>query len=283
MIKNRKTKIFIENIKNDKWAIIALVIIIIITLSAILAFLSPYDPSSVNVSMRYSPPSLSHPFGTDNLGRDYFTRALYGARVSLIVGLCSMLISSFIGVSVGITSGYFGGIIDFISMRILEIITSIPWMVLVIVISIFLESGLLSIIILIGFFSWMRIARLIRAETLSLKEREYVLYAIASGQSTFKILTKHILPGVFPIFIVASSLGIASAIMVESTLSFLGYGISQPNSSWGSMIQSSQSTLLLYPYLSIIPGALIFLTILSINKLGQVLRVAVEPKVGMEQ
>lgn len=283
MIKNRKTKIFIENIKNDKWAILALVIIIIITLSAILAFLSPYDPSSVNVSMRYSPPSLSHPFGTDNLGRDYFTRALYGARVSLIVGLCSMLISSFIGVSVGITSGYFGGIIDFISMRILEIITSIPWMVLVIVISIFLESGLLSIIILIGFFSWMRIARLIRAETLSLKEREYVLYAIASGQSTFKILTKHILPGVFPIFIVASSLGIASAIMVESTLSFLGYGISQPNSSWGSMIQSSQSTLLLYPYLSIIPGALIFLTILSINKLGQVLRVAVEPKVGMEQ
>lgn len=280
MIKNRKIKTFINEMKNDKWAILALVILSIITISAIFAFLSPYDPDKIDLSIKHSPPSLSHPFGTDSFGRDYFTRALYGARVSLIVGLCSMLISSFIGIFVGVISGYFGGAIDFISMRIVEIITSIPWMVLVIVISIFLNSGLFSIIILIGFFSWMKIARLIRAEVLSLKEREYILYAISSGQSTFKIIIKHIIPGVFPLFIVSSSLGIASAIMVESTLSFLGYGITPPNSSWGTMIQSSQSTLTIYPYLSIIPGALIFLTIFSINKLGQVLRISIEPKAG---
>lgn len=282
MTKNRKFHVFIDEIKNDKWAIVALVILALIVIGAIFAPLLPYDPDKVNIGIKYASPTLKHPFGTDHLGRDYFTRALYGARVSLIVGLCSMLISSVIGITIGIVSGYFGGVIDFICMRILEIITSIPWMVLVIVISIFLKSGLLSIIILIGLFSWMKIARLIRAETLSLKEREYILYAIASGQSTFKILTKHIIPGVFPLFIVSSSLAIASAIMVESTLSFLGYGITPPNSSWGTMIQASQSTLTVYPYLSIIPGLLIFLTIFSINKIGQVLRIAIDPKVGME-
>lgn len=281
-MKNRRLNIFLQELKNDKVAIAAIVILTVIVLSAIFAFLSPFDPDKVNIQMKYQSPSLEHIFGTDDLGRDYFTRALYGARISLLVGLMAMLLSSFIGITVGVVSGYFGGAVDFISMRIVEIITSIPWMVLVTVISIFLKPGLLSIVILIGFFSWMKIARLVRAETLSIKEREYILYAKASGQSSVNIIIKHILPGIFPIFIVSSSLGIAAAIMTESTLSFLGLGIRAPSSSWGSMIQGAQSTLTVYPYLAIIPGLLIFLTIFSINKLGQVLRVALEPSIGME-
>ena len=184
-----------------------------------------------------------------------------------------------VGVLVGTVSGYCGGWIDSILMRIVDIMSSIPWMVLVTVISLFLKRGLKSIIIVIGFFTWMEIARLVRAETLSLIEREYVMYAKFVGIPGYVIILKHIIPSVLPTIIIAASTGIANAIMTESSLSFLGLGIQQPMSSWGSLLQNAQSYMQNAIYMAILPGLLIVLTIFAFNKLGNLLRIFVEPRV----
>lgn len=270
-------------IKYNKIALFSIIFLILITLTSIFAFLLPYNPDTTDVSIILQAPSPSHLFGTDELGRDYLTRTLYGGRISLIVGLLAMFISTLIGVIVGTTSGYFGGIVDNIMMRIVDIISSIPWLILVTVVSIFLKPGLQAIIIVIGFFTWMEVARLVRAETLSIKEREYVLYAIATGESPSNIIIKHIIPSVFPTIIVASTTGIANAIMTESALSFLGLGVQQPMSSWGSLLQNAQGNLQSAPYMAILPGILIVLTVYSFNKLGDVLRVFVEPKASSDK
>lgn len=275
---NRRFENVKRELKYNKSALFAVIMLSIIALFSIFAFLSPYKPDAVDVSRMLSKPSSIHIFGTDELGRDYFTRALYGGRISLLVGLLAMVISTSIGVTIGTISGYFGGIIDSILMRAVDVISSIPWMILVTVVSIFLTPGLKAIILVIGLFTWMHIARLVRAETLSVKEREYVLYAVVSGQSSEKIILKHIIPAIFPTIIVASTLSIANAIMMESALSFLGLGIQQPMSSWGSMLQNAQGNLGDAPYMAILPGILIVLTVYSFNKLGDVLRVFLEPK-----
>ncbi len=279
-MKNRR----IDNVKSElahnKSAMFAVIFLILIMLVAIFAFLMPYDPNKTDVSNMLQGPTFSHLFGTDELGRDYLTRTLYGGRVSLIVGLLSMLISTSIGTLVGTVSGYFGGKIDSILMRSVDVISSIPWMILVTVVSIFLKPGLQAIIIVIGLFSWMEIARLVRAETLSVKEREYVLYAISTGEKSSEIILKHIIPTIFPTIIIASTTGIANAIMMESSLSFLGLGVQQPMSSWGSLIENAQSNLQTAPYMSILPGVLIVITIYSFNKLGGVLRVFIEPRIA---
>nr|WP_207767804.1 ABC transporter permease [Heyndrickxia camelliae] len=269
-----------KELKSNKLALFAFIFLSLIILASIFAFLSPYSPNAVNVGKVLQQPSGSHLFGTDELGRDYLTRALYGGRISLTVGILAMAISTCIGVLVGTVSGYFGGKVDNLLMRIVDIISSIPWMILVTVISIFLTPGLKAIILVIGLFTWMGTARLVRAETLSIKEREYVLYAKASGQSFWKIIFKHIIPGALPTFIVASTVSIANAILMESALSFLGLGVQQPLSSWGSMLQTAQGNLGSAPYMAILPGLLIVLTVYSFNKLGDVLRVIVEPKTG---
>ena len=278
--KNRRIEKLKKELKSNKTALFAFIFLSLIILASIFAFLSPYSPNAVDVGHVLEKPNGSHLFGTDELGRDYLTRALYGGRISLTVGLLAMAISTCIGVLVGTVSGYFGGKIDNLLMRIVDIISSIPWMILVTVISIFLTPGLKAIILVIGLFTWMGIARLVRAETLSIKEREYVLYAKASGQSFWKIIFKHIIPGALPTFIVASTVSIANAILMESALSFLGLGVQQPLSSWGSMLQTAQGNLASAPYMAILPGVLIVLTVYSFNKLGDVLRVVVEPKTG---
>ncbi|KQL52378.1 peptide ABC transporter permease [Heyndrickxia shackletonii] len=278
--KNRRIEKLKKELKSNKTALFAFIFLSFIILASIFAFLSPYSPNAVNVGKVLEKPNGSHLFGTDELGRDYLTRALYGGRISLTVGLLAMAISTCIGVLVGTVSGYFGGKIDNLLMRIVDIISSIPWMILVTVISIFLTPGLKAIILVIGLFTWMGTARLVRAETLTIKEREYVLYAKASGQSFWKIIFKHIIPGALPTFIVASTVSIANAILMESALSFLGLGVQQPLSSWGSMLQTAQGNLASAPYMAILPGVLIVLTVYSFNKLGDVLRVVVEPKTG---
>ncbi len=278
--RNRRVEQVLRELRHNRGIVIALVILGIIMLGAIFAFLSPYDPDAIDLSISYSPPSLQHPFGTDEFGRDYFTRALYGGRVSLAVGLLAMVISSTVGVMVGTVSGYFGGFVDNLLMRLVDVLSSIPWMVLVTVVSIFLKPGIQTIILVIGLFTWMHIARLVRAETLSIKEREYVLYAISAGQSAYKIITSHIIPSVLPTIIVASTISIANAIMIESALSFLGLGVAQPMASWGSMLQNAQSSISNAAYMSVFPGLLIVVTVYSFNKLGDLLRVFVEPKVG---
>lgn len=282
-MKNRRIENVKVELKHNKVALFSILFLIVITLISIFAFLYPYNPNKTNVSIMLQAPSLSHPFGTDELGRDYLARAIYGGRVSLLVGILAMVISTSIGVLVGTLSGYFGGKIDNLLMRMVDIISSIPWMILVTVISIFLKPGFKTIIIVIGFFTWMEISRLVRAETLSVKEREYVLYAVSIGGASMKIIMKHIIPSVFPTIIVASTTGIANAIMTESSLSFLGIGIQQPMSSWGSLLQNAQSNLQNAPYMAILPGILIVLTIYSFNKLGDVLRVFVEPKTAADR
>ena len=277
-MKNRRIKNVINEVKGNKSAIFAISFLSLIILVSIFAFLIPIDPDATNTSKILQSPSLNHLFGTDELGRDYFTRTIYGGRISLIVGILAMIISTSIGVIVGTISGYFGGKLDSFLMRIVDIISSIPWMILVTVVSIFLKPGLQAIIIVIGMFSWMEIARLVRAETLSVKEREYVLYAISIGESPFKIILRHIIPSVSPTIIIASTSGIAGAIMTESSLSFLGLGIQQPMSSWGSLLQNAQGNLQSAPYMAMLPGILIILTIYSFNKLGNVIRVFAELK-----
>lgn len=277
-----RLKRFLIELKNDKVAVFTTTILFIIILGAIFAFLSPYDPSTTNISERYLRPSLTHLFGTDNLGRDYMTRALYGARTSLLIGFLSMAVSGTISLTLGTISGYFGGVLDSVLMRFLDVIMSIPWLVLVIVIQIFLKPSVTTIIVVIACTSWMSPTRLIRAETLSYKEREYVLYAKASGQSNFNIILKHILPAVFPTFLVAVSIGMAGAIITESSLSFLGLGVPPQVSTWGSMLSQAQNDLTSAPYLAFLPGFLIFITIYSLNKLSDVLRLVIEPRTGVK-
>jgi peptide/nickel transport system permease protein len=279
-MKNRRINNVKDELKGNKSALFSGGFLIFIILISIFAFLIPINPDAINTASMLQPPSLTHLFGTDELGRDYLARTIYGGRVSLIVGVLAMLISTTIGVGVGTISGYFGGLIDSLLMRFVDIISSIPWIILVTIISIFLRPGLQAIIIVIGLFSWMEIARLVRAETLSIKEREYVLYAISIGESSKSIIFKHIIPSVFPTIIIASTTSIANAIMTESSLSFLGLGIQQPMSSWGNLLQNAQTNLQSAPYMAILPGLLIILTIYSFNKLGNVLRVFVEPKIA---
>lgn len=277
-MENRRLKKIKSEFKYNKSAVFSTLFLLFIILISIFAFLIPIDPDLTNTSNILQPPSSTHIFGTDELGRDYLARTIYGGRVSLIVGILAMLISTSIGVAVGTISGYYGGKIDNFLMRIVDVISSIPWMILVTVISIFLKPGLQAIIIVIGLFSWMETSRLVRAETLSIKEREYVLYAKSIGESSLKIISRHIIPSVFPTIIISATSSIAGAIMTESSLSFLGLGIQPPMSSWGNLLQNAQSNLQSALYMALIPGILIILTIYSFNKLGNVLRGLVEPK-----
>ncbi len=276
---NRRIDNLVWELKNNKQAVFSLIYIIIILLVSVLVMFSTVDPDAIDVAGKLKPPSGQHWFGTDDMGRDYFIRVLYGGRVSLLVGILAMFTSIFIGVSAGMAAGYFGGIIDTVLMRFVDVMSSIPWIIMVMVIGMVFKKGLVSLILIIGVLGWLEIARLIRSEVLSVKERDYVRYAAFIGVSPWRIMATHILPAVLPTVITASTASIASAIMVESALSFLGRGVAAPMSSWGSLLQSSQKFLQKAPYMAVLPGIFIILTVFSFNKLGEVLRVFVEPKV----
>ena len=253
--------------------------ILILTVLALLAPVLPFDPIATNLNQRLQAPQASHPFGTDELGRDYFSRILYGARISLLVGLATMVMATLIGSLVGFFSGYIGGKVDAVLMRLIDIISSVPSLVLTGVLAALLKPGLVTIIIVISFFSWMSIARLVRAETLSLKQRDFVKYSQFLGFDALWIIRTHILPQVFPTIIIGATSVVASAIMMESTLSFLGLGIQPPESSWGSLLQNAQSYLQIAPYMAILPGILIILTIISFNGIGNLVRESYELEV----
>lgn len=265
-------------LKEQKLALVALILLAILIVASTLAFLSPHDPDKMVVTETLQSPSASHWFGTDDQGRDVFARALYGGRISLSVGFLSMFIAVLVGTAVGTISGYFGGWIDNTLMRIVDILMSIPSFFLMLILNAYLKPGITTIVLIIGLLSWMNISRIVRAETLSVKEREYVLYARVSGQSTFGIIWKHIIPNIMPTIIVTATINIAGAIMMESSLSFLGLGVQPPNASWGSMLNSAQGYIGEAPYMALFPGLLILVTVLSFNFLGDVLRVAFEPK-----
>jgi peptide/nickel transport system permease protein len=272
--------------RRHKGAVVGLVIFSLLCLSALLAPLSPYDPYASDMANRFQPPSWQHPMGTDGLGRDLFTRVLYGGRISLTVGLLVVFITLLIGVPTGALSGYFGGWVDSVLMRITDAALSLPSFLVLILLGAILrevESPLLEnnnvlvIALVIGLLSWMTFARLVRASFLTLREMDYITASHSLGASPQDIMLHHILPnGIGPITVEATIM-LGYAIIEESGLSFLGLGIQPPTPSWGNLLGNAQEYLTKYPWLAIFPGIMIFLTIISVNYIGDGLRDAFDP------
>jgi peptide/nickel transport system permease protein len=257
-----------------------------IILAVSLAGLSPYDPYKSDMSARYQPPSLAHPMGTDALGRDLMTRVLYGGRVSLAVGFSVMVITLLIGVPVGAMAGYFGGRVDNVLMRITDAALALPSLLVLILLGAILrevdapalkQNPVLTIAFVIGILAWMFTARLVRASYLTIREMDFVVATRALGGSNFRIIALHIFPNAIGPVIVEATLEIAYAILEESGLSYLGFGIQPPTPSWGNLLSNAQEYLVKYPWLAIFPGLMIFLSVISINYIGDGLRDAFDP------
>jgi peptide/nickel transport system permease protein len=272
--------------KRHPGAVAGTIVLAIIVIAVLLAPLSPYDPVKSDIKNRFQAPSLEHPFGTDGLGRDLLTRCLYGGRVSLFVAFMAMIITLIIGVPVGMIAGYFGGTIDNLLMRLIDAALSLPTLLILILLSAIMRetelplmksNNVMTIAVVIGVLSWMTVARLVRAIFLYLREMEYVTAASALGASTLMIMVSEILPNGFGPIIVEATLEVGYAIMLESGLSFLGFGIMPPTPSWGNLLSNAQEHLIEYPWLAIFPGLMIFFTIISINYIGDGLRDALDP------
>lgn len=281
-----------KRFRRHRGALVGMVIFGILALMCLLAPLSPYDPAKSNLSVRFEPPSASHWLGTDALGRDLFTRILYGGRISLSVGLIAAAISLLIGVPVGALAGYYGGTLDTVLMRITDAFLSLPsFLVLILLAAIlrevelplFQRNNVFTISFVIGILSWMTFARLVRAAFLTLRELDYVSAARALGSSDSRIILGHILPNGIGVIIVEATLQLGYAIIQEAGLSFLSFGIQQPTPSWGNLISAAQDHFIKYPWLAIFPGLMIFLTIISVNYIGDGLRDAFDPYKVLER
>ncbi|MFZ5810746.1 MAG: ABC transporter permease [Thermodesulfobacteriota bacterium] len=256
-----------------------LVLVGVMSLGALFApLLTSHDPTRLDVDVILAPPSLEHPMGTDALGRDVMARLLYGGRVSLWVGFVAVGLAVAIGLMLGLVSGYFGGLVDEAVMRGVDVMLCFPSFFLILAVIAFLEPSLINIMVVIGLTSWMGVARLVRAETLTLRRREFVLAARLAGSGTPHILFHHILPNAVAPVLVSATLGVAGAILVESSLSFLGLGVQPPTPSWGNMLMEGKDVLEIAPWLSIFPGLAILLTVLGYNLLGESLRDILDPR-----
>jgi peptide/nickel transport system permease protein len=267
-------------------AIAGSIILLALIVLVLAAPLSPYDPETSDMGVRLQPPSLQHPMGTDALGRDMLTRVLYGGRISLLVGLLVITISISIGVPVGALAGYYGGQLDSILMRITDTFLTLPTLLVLILLSailrevdipLFERNSVLTIAFVIGILSWMIFARLVRASFLTLREMDFVAAARALGSSDLRIILRHILPNAIGPIIVEATLEMGYAIIEESGLSFLGFGIQPPTPSWGNLLSNAQENFTKYPWLAIFPGLMIFLAIISVNYIGDGLRDAFDP------
>jgi peptide/nickel transport system permease protein len=267
-------------------AVAGMIVLSLLVLAVLLAGLSPYDPEASDMDNRFAPPSWQHPMGTDALGRDLLTRVLYGGRVSLAVGFSVVVITLLIGVPLGAVAGYFGGWVDNILMRITDASLTLPSLLVLILLSAvlrdvdapFLERNpVLTIAMVIGLLSWMFVARLVRAAYISIREQDFVMAARTLGATDLRIIIKHILPNAVGPIIVESTLEIGYAILEESGLSFLGFGIQPHTPSWGNLLSNAQDHMTKHPWLAIFPGLMIFLTIISINYIGDGLRDAFDP------
>ena len=259
------------------WA--GLTIVLCMTMAALLApVLAPYNPNELHLKNILEAPSSVFPLGTDALGRDVLSRLLYGARVSLWVGFVSVGISVTIGVFLGLCAGYLGKFWDELIMRFVDVMLCFPSFFLILAVIAFLEPSLENIMIVIGLTSWMGVARLVRAETLSLRERDFVAAARLCGTGSIKIMLVHILPNALTPVLVSATLGIAGAILTESSLSFLGLGVQPPDASWGNMLMEGKDVLEIAPWLSLYPGLSILVTVLGYNLLGESLRDTVDPR-----
>lgn len=254
-------------------------IVVFMSLTALLApWLAPYDPTELHRHAVLEPPSAQYLLGTDAYGRDVLSRLLYGGRISLWVGFVSVGISILIGLTLGLLAGYFRGLTDEIIMRCVDVMLCFPSFFLILAVIAFLEPNIVNIMIVIGLTSWMGVARLVRAETLSLRERDFVAAAKLGGAGNLRILLTHILPNALSPVLVSATLGVGGAILVESSLSFLGLGVQPPYPSWGNMLMEGKDTLEIAPWLSLYPGIAILVTVLGYNLLGESLRDTLDPR-----
>ncbi|MBN9659191.1 MAG: ABC transporter permease [Acidobacteria bacterium] len=265
----------------NRLAMTALVVIALLSMAALAApVLAPYDPAAIErvIQTRYSPPSWSHPFGTDEFGRDLFSRALFGARISLSVGVLAMLMAVSVGTIYGSVSGYAGGLLDNALMRSLDALTAFPKLFLILLLAGVFEADIGVLILIMGLTSWAETARLVRAQVLSLKEREFIEAARAIGLPGYLIILRHLIPNAISSVLVSATLMVGGLIGAEAMLSFLGVGVRPPTPSWGNMIQEGQDALFVAWWIAFFPGVLLSMTVLSFNLLSDGLRDALDPK-----
>jgi peptide/nickel transport system permease protein len=256
------------------------VVSILILVALLAQFISPYDPSAVKTEILLQPPSAHHWLGTDELGRDVLSRMIYGARISLMVGFVSIGLATLIGVIIGAISGYYGGWVDDLMMRFVDIMLTFPVFFLILAVIAVLEPNIMNVMIVIGLTGWMGVARLVRAEFLSIKERDFVVAARSLGQRDAVIIFRHILPNAMAPVLVSATLGVAGAILTESALSFLGIGVQPPTPSWGSILTEGKNYIEFAWWLSVFPGLAILFTVLGYNLLGEAMRDALDTRIN---
>jgi len=253
-------------------------VVTLFAVSFLAPVISPYNPDTINVNEILMPPSHRHPFGTDELGRDVLTRMIWGSRISLKVGFVAVGIAVIIGIIIGAAAGYYGGWVDDLLMRFVDMMLCFPSFFLILAVIAILEPSIYNIMAVIGLTGWMGVARLVRAEFLRIREMDYVKAARSIGASDFRIVFRHILPNALNPVIVAATLGVAGAILTESALSFLGIGVQPPTPSWGNMLTAGKNNMEIAWWLSVYPGLAILITVLGYNLLGEGLRDILDPR-----
>ncbi len=269
-----------RRLRQNKLSMFGLILLCILTVMVVLGpVISPYDYESVNPVIKNQPPSAEHWFGTDSLGRDYFARVWQGGRVSIIIGLTGAAISAVAGCIYGGLSAYFGGRVDTVMMRVVEILNSIPYLLVVILLSLMLDSkGIGTLLLAMTLTGWCSIARLVRAQMLQIRGSDYVLAARLLGVSPMKIVVQHLIPNTFSVIIVAVTFRIPSYIFGEAFLSYVGLGVQAPQTSWGALCSQAQVSLVFHPHLMFLPAAAIAMTMLAFTLLGDGLRDALDPR-----
>jgi peptide/nickel transport system permease protein len=272
-------KAFWKALARNRLALVGGTVVIVLALLAILApAVAPWDPNRPDVKKILDPPSKRHWFGTDQLGRDVLSRMLYGARVSLAVGFVSVGIAALIGIILGSLAGYAGGPVEATVMRLVDLMLVFPRLFLLLAVLAFLRPSIWTIMVVIGLTGWMGVARLVRAEFLSLKEREFVLWSQSVGATGYRVVWRHILPNAMAPVLVAMTLGIPAAILTESGLSFLGIGVRPPTPTWGNILNEGKDAIEIGWWLSFYPGVAILVTVLSYNLFGEGIRDALDPR-----
>jgi peptide/nickel transport system permease protein len=271
--------LFWKRFRTNKLALGGAFIVLLLFVVALFAhWLSPYDPGQIDVQQVLQDPTWKHPFGTDPLGRDVFSRMIYGSRISLMVGFVAVGISTLIGIFLGALAGYYGRWVDNLIMRFVDVMLCFPTFFLILAVIALLEPNIWNIMVVIGITGWMGVARLVRAEFLSLKERDFTAAEKALGAKDFRIIFRHILPNALAPVLVSATLGVAGAILTESALSFLGIGVQPPTPSWGNILTAGKDNIEIAWWLSLYPGMAILITVVGYNLLGEGVRDSIDPR-----
>jgi peptide/nickel transport system permease protein len=271
--------LFWKRFRKNGLALVGALIVIFLFIIALMApVISPYDPGQINIKRVLQEPTAEHIFGTDSLGRDVLSRMIWGSRISLLVGFVAVGIATLIGIFLGALAGYYGRWVDNLIMRFVDIMLCFPTFFLILAVIALLEPNIWNIMIIIGITGWMGVARLVRAEFLSLKERDFTVAEKALGAKDFRIIFRHILPNAMAPILVSATLGVAGAILTESALSFLGIGVQPPTPSWGNILTAGKDNIEIAWWLSLYPGLAILITVLGYNLLGEGIRDAIDPR-----